>query len=89
MNLNFHIIHFFIRTIVWEREAHFCLKLKNKLRTIHPQQKNKVSNFQLKYSEKTAASAAQFAKCILLNTYLTSWLSTFDYKLRTIEAENP
>jgi len=31
-----------------EHKAHFCSKFKNKLRTIQPQQKDKVSNFQLK-----------------------------------------
>jgi len=40
--------HFFIRTILYEHEVHFFSKFKNKLRTIQPQQKNKVSNFQLK-----------------------------------------
>jgi len=58
--------YFFIKTILQEHEAHFCSKFKNKLRTIQPQPKCKVSNFQLKYSEQTAARAAQFAKCILL-----------------------
>jgi len=46
------------------------------LRTIQPQQKNKVSNFQLKYNEKTAASAAQFAKCILLHAYSSTTASS-------------
>jgi len=58
-----HDLHFFIRT-----RAHFCSKF-NKLRTIQPRLKNKASNFQLKVFNKTAASAAQFAKCILLHTY--------------------
>jgi len=47
----------------------FAKKFKNKLKTIPPQQKHKVSNFQLKYSEQTVASAAQLAKCILLHVY--------------------
>jgi len=32
----------FIRTFLQEHEAHFCSKFKNKLRTIQPQQKNKI-----------------------------------------------
>jgi len=44
----------------------FCSKFKNKLRTIQPQQQNKVSNFQLKVVNKTAASDAQLAKRIFL-----------------------
>jgi len=54
----------FVRT-----RGYFWSKFNNKLRTIQPQQKYKISKFQLKYSEQTAASAVQLAKCILLYAY--------------------
>jgi len=74
-----------------EHEAHFCSKFKNKLRTIQPKQKDKVSNFQLHYVNKTAASAAQliskvhFATTKKDNSLFNklAYNSIFGYKLRT------
>jgi len=61
----FSQLHFFIRT----RGSFIAQNLRKKLKTIQPQQKNKVSNFEFKLVNKTAASAAQLAKCILLHVY--------------------
>jgi len=51
-------------TFLKEHEAHFCSKFKNKSRTIQPQQNS--LKFLVKVVNKTAASAAQSTKCILL-----------------------
>jgi len=47
--------------------------------------------FLIKVVNKTATSAAQLAKCILLHAYsrTTASFRVFGCKLRTIEAENP
>jgi len=50
------------------------------LRTIQPQQKNKVSNFQLSIVNKTAASAAQLAKCILIYAYSRTTASSQQWR---------
>jgi len=62
--MDLDITLFFYKNSFIKHEAHFCQKFKNKLRTIQPQQKSKISNFQLSIVNKTAASAAQLAKCI-------------------------
>jgi len=45
----------------------FLLKFKNKLRTIQPRQKNKVSNFQLKYwtKQQQVAHNSQSTFCFI------------------------
>jgi len=52
------------------------------LRAIQPQQKKEVSNFQFKVVNKTAACAAQLAKCILLHAYSRT---TASFQLRETE----
>jgi len=49
--------------------SNFCSKFKNKLRTIQPQQKEQSLKFSVKEVNKTAASAVQLTKCILLHAY--------------------
>jgi len=41
-------LHFFIRTILQEHEAHFCSKFKNKLRTIPASAAEKNIKFLIK-----------------------------------------
>jgi len=60
---------FFIRTILKEHEAHFCSKIKNKLRTIPVSAEEQSLKFSIKVVDKLAASATQLAKCILLHAY--------------------
>jgi len=57
--------YFFIRTIFQVHEAHFCSKFKNNPASAE-EQSLKIS---VNVVNKTAASAAQLAKCILLHAY--------------------
>jgi len=54
-----------IRTILWEHEAHFCSKFKNNPALA----KEQSLKFWVQVVSKTATSAAQLAKCILLQAY--------------------
>jgi len=49
--------------------THFCSKFKNKLRTIQPSAEEQSLKFSVKVANKTAASTAQFPKCMLLHAY--------------------
>jgi len=63
----FKYTFFFQEQFYKEHEAHICSKFKNKLRT------NPLCSslkFSIKVLNKTTASAAQLAKCILLHAYL-------------------
>jgi len=47
--------------------AHFCSKFKNKLRTIPDSAEEQSLRFSIKIVNKTATSATQIVKCILLH----------------------
>jgi len=76
---------------------HFCSIFQNKLRTIPVSAEVQSLKFSIKVVNKTAASATQFAKCILLHAYSRTTASSqlrenkqkLQNKLITIEAENP
>jgi len=59
-----------------EHEAHFCSKFKKQIKNnLSLRRRTKSFKFSIEVVNKTAASAAQFAKCILFHTYSCTYCS--------------